>query len=132
MPASVSCSQAAALMINGAVENSSLGLFFSPELRTRFRSSKCPRVMLSHLSGCGALHPHLDRCLELQMGQVGIGPGEDGASWGLVQVASPQAQAHLLWGKGPWECGVVIFQVPKLLSSCSMECKVLYGIASMM
>lgn len=23
--------------------------------------------------------PHLDRCLELQLGQVGIGPGEDTA-----------------------------------------------------
>lgn len=44
--------------------------------------------------------PHLDRCLELQPGQVGIGPGEDRARWGLGQAASPQA--HLLWGeRGP-------------------------------
>ena len=62
-------------MMNGAVENSSLGLFFFPELKTRFRSSQCPRVMLSHLSGRGAVHPHLDGCLALQTGQAGTGPG---------------------------------------------------------
>lgn len=69
-------------VINGAVENSSLGLLFSPELRTRFRSRKCPRVMLSHLSGCGALHLTwigVSSCSRARwgLGQVRIGPGGD-------------------------------------------------------
>lgn len=51
------------------------------------------------------LHPHLDRCLKLQTGQVGIGPGGDWARWGLGQAASPQAQAHLLGG-GWWGGGL--------------------------
>lgn len=86
-PAGVSCSRAA-LMINGTVENSSLGLFFFPELKTRFRSSQCPQGDVFPSVRTGGLHPHLDGCLTAQVGRAGTG-----------QPASPHAQAYLLWGE---------------------------------
>lgn len=112
----ISCSQTAALMINGAVENSSLGLFFFPDLRARFRSSKCPRVMLPHSSGPGGLHPHLDGCLGSQAGQVGTGPGNGSTGW----------DPYVLGGrKGPWGPGATLLRARKVQLSSSMDCSLL-------
>lgn len=103
-------------MINATVENSSLGLFFFPEPRAPCRSCECLRVILSHLSVRGVLHPHLDGCLTLQEGKVGIGPGDN--SPGLGPVALRWAGALRMRGcyfPGPSALVVLLHGMQRLL-----------------